>query len=181
MRSVAAVISGNSGSSRTGLPFVLRAKAVYRGLATKVISVGPASSIPLTPVISTPWSPRSSAPKRLASSPSFIEGIVPERGCPILVAPSRVRLRSETTPAAQCCWRMVRACHVPPRSERPLPGSESIHAAGRYAAYLIGYREASAQGQRRQPASDRWLQAPPVHLHRSTSSEARDQPHAVWP
>src|SRR5579863_5575971 len=78
MRRVAAVISGNSGSTRTAAALVLRASPAYLGLATKVISEGPASSIPFTPLISNSASPRSSAPSRLASSPSFIEEIVTE-------------------------------------------------------------------------------------------------------
>src|SRR5258708_27353996 len=78
MRRDGAVISGNSGSTRTAAALVLRASPAYFGLATKVISEAPASSIPFTPVISSSASPRSSAPSRLASSPSFIVEIVTE-------------------------------------------------------------------------------------------------------
>src|SRR5579863_4929268 len=78
MRRVAAAISGNSGSTSTAAAQVLRARPAYLGLATKVISAEPASSIPLTPVISSSALPRSSAPSRLATSPSFIVGIVTE-------------------------------------------------------------------------------------------------------
>jgi len=76
MRSVEAEISWNSGSTRTAAACVVRASAVYLTFATKVISVGPASSMPLTPVISRSGSPRSSAPSFVANSPSFIEEIV---------------------------------------------------------------------------------------------------------
>src|ERR1700739_1064688 len=79
MRRVAPDISGNSGSTSTAAALVLRARPPYLGLATKVISVGPASSIPFTPVISRSALPRNSAPSRLAISPSFIVEIVTER------------------------------------------------------------------------------------------------------
>src|SRR5580704_6658132 len=71
-------MSGNSGSTSTAAACDLRARPAYLGLATKVISEGPASSIPFTPVTSSSGSPRSSAFSRLANSPSFIETIVTE-------------------------------------------------------------------------------------------------------
>src|SRR5579863_3354128 len=92
MRTVAAAISWNSGSTMMAAARVVRARDVYRGFATKVISEAPASSIPATPEISMVGSPRNSAPRRLANSPNFIDLIVAER----------LRLRSAAVELAAC-------------------------------------------------------------------------------
>src|ERR1700677_1794698 len=84
IRRVAAAIGSKFSVTRTAPALVGRANGVYFGLATKVSCPGPAFSIPSTPVISCSWSPWHVAPRRRASSASFMEGIVPDSGGRVL-------------------------------------------------------------------------------------------------
>src|ERR1700722_15708733 len=78
-------MASKSSVTSTAPAFVVRAKGVYFGLATKVSWPGPAFSIPSTPVISCSGSPWQVAPSTRASSASFMEGIVPDSFCLILL------------------------------------------------------------------------------------------------
>src|SRR5580698_10829234 len=71
-------MGSKSSVTRTAPAFVVRAKGVYFGLATKVSWPGPAFSMPSTPVISCSGSPWQVAPRTRASSASFMKGIVPK-------------------------------------------------------------------------------------------------------
>src|ERR1019366_2913762 len=82
-------IAGKSSATITAAAAVVLAAAAYLGLATKVICPGPASSIPVTPVISASGSAFSSvAPSAEAISASFIVGISRDRGTSLLTSTS---------------------------------------------------------------------------------------------
>ena len=66
-------ISGKLGSTRMAVALVVRARAAYLGLETKVRSPGSADSIPATRVISAEGSPWSVASRYSASLASFMD------------------------------------------------------------------------------------------------------------